>query len=476
MTELAPHLEKLFFTPAWEGQERITGITGHIPAWLRGSYYLNGPARFERNGMRAKHWLDGDGMIRALHFRDDGVEFVARFLQTPKLKAEEQADRFLFRGFGTAFPGDQLRHGLMLEPPVNVSIYPWADKVLAFGEQSQPLEIDPWTLETKGDFDFQGGINAVTPFAAHAKVFAEPTPRMANFGVSFSAQPQLNLYEFDEAGALIKRRRHSLKHQFSLHDFGLTKDWAVFFLGPLIMDFGKFVKEGVSVMESLMWKPELGTTLLFAPRAGNTAPAFEVPAGNAYGLHIINCFEKDGRLIVDLLELDEPVYREYQVLPDVFSTITPARPVRFVIDAATHALLDRIEMDYTLTPDFPAVEPTLFGHEYDDFWMLGMSQAATPGRKFFDELVHARWSAGASDFYRLPKGEYFGGEPAFVSPDGVAPGVSSPEGAVIVQHFAPATGTCEFWLFDARDVRKGPIARLPLQHSTPPGFHACYRH
>ena len=41
----------------------INGITGRVPEWLRGSYYVNGPARFTRAGMQYKHWLDGDGMV-----------------------------------------------------------------------------------------------------------------------------------------------------------------------------------------------------------------------------------------------------------------------------------------------------------------------------------------------------------------------------------------------------------------------------
>jgi len=39
----------------------------------------------------------------------------------------------------------------MLEPPVNVSVYPFAGSLLAFGEQTLPYELDPVTLETRGD-------------------------------------------------------------------------------------------------------------------------------------------------------------------------------------------------------------------------------------------------------------------------------------------------------------------------------------
>ena len=206
--DLAPLLEQCFLFEATEDSYRVEGIEGRIPAWLRGSYYVNGPARFERAGMRYKHWLDGDGMICALRFGAEGVYFTNRFVKTRKVTEEDAAGKFLYRGFGTAFPGDQTLRNVMLEPPVNVSVYPYAGKLLAFGEQSMPMELDPVTLETRGEYDFSGSINEISPFAAHAKT--DPANgHLLNFGISFSATaPMLNVYEFDAAGDLIRRRRH----------------------------------------------------------------------------------------------------------------------------------------------------------------------------------------------------------------------------------------------------------------------------
>ena len=100
-TDLAPLLERCFFFDAAETSYEISGISGRVPEWLRGSYYVNGPARFERAGERYKHWLDGDGMVCLLRFNEDGVRFASRFVQTRKLRDEEAAGRFLYRAFGT---------------------------------------------------------------------------------------------------------------------------------------------------------------------------------------------------------------------------------------------------------------------------------------------------------------------------------------------------------------------------------------
>jgi len=338
--------------------------------------------------MRYRHWLDGDGMVCSLRFGREGVHFTNRFVRTRKLQDEEAVGRFLYRGFGTAFRGDRLRRNLMLEPPVNVSVYPYAGRLLALGEQTLPYELDPGTLATRGEYDFRGALNEVTPFSAHAKL----DRGLLNFGVAFSAtRPALNVFEFDAAANLVSRRRYPLQYPHSIHDFGFTPHRVLFFLSPFLMNFERFSKGGASVMESLSWQPELGSHIFVAPRAGSQSEPFTVEAGAGYCLHVINCFEDAGRLAIDVLLLDAPVYSEYQPVPDLFATAPLCRPARFVIDQETRAIVETRAMDYSLAQDFPSIDVARAGRAYDDFWMLGISQRAKPGRKFFDQLAHGSW-------------------------------------------------------------------------------------
>jgi all-trans-8'-apo-beta-carotenal 15,15'-oxygenase len=472
--DLAPGLERCFLFDAVEDSYEITGISGKVPEWLRGSYYVNGPARFERSGVRYKHWLDGDGMVCALHFTDRGVHFASRFVGTMKLREEETNGRFLYRGFGTAFAGDRLRRGLMLEPPVNVSVYrcfgnQGAGRLLAFGEQSLPIELNPMTLETRGEFDFHGRLNEVSPFAAHPK-FDPVSGYMFNFGISYSAtQPALNLYEFDGAGRLAQRSRYPITMPHSNHDFGVSAHHIVFFLSPLLMDFGRFWEGKLSVMESLRWEPERGSRILVAPRKAKSAPHFSTAVGSGYCLHLINCFEEGNLLTVDILELEAPVYGEYQPIPDLFATVRPGRPVRYRIALDSQQVIERIVMDYDRTPDFPSIDPALASGPYDEFWMLGISASGQPGRKFFDQLARGSWSGvAASDIYQVPRGEYLAGEPVY------AKAGAHGEAVVMVEHIDTKTDQAAFLLFDPESLKSGPMARLPLRHRIHPGFHASF--
>ncbi|MFN0167332.1 MAG: carotenoid oxygenase family protein, partial [Bryobacteraceae bacterium] len=452
--DCAPFLERAFLFDAVEDSYPITGIRGEVPPALRGSYYVNGPARFARAGMQYKHWLDGDGMICSVRFGDDGVTFANRFVRTPKLVEEEAAGRFVYRGFGTSFPGDKLRRNVMLEPPVNVSVYPFAGSLLAFGEQTLPYELDPITLETRGEFDFKGKLNGLSPFSAHAK-FDPDNGHMLNFGISYAADnPIVNIYEFDRDVNLIRRRRHPIRMPHSNHDFGFTANWVCFYLSPLLMNFPKFWSDRVSVQEALTWEPEKGSRILLVPRSSKDVAAIEVAAGSGYCLHLINCFEHDGHfLTVDILELVEPVYPEYQPVPDLFPTVTSCQPTRYLIDLAAGKLVERRTMDYNCSPDFPNIDPRLPGKEYTDFWMLGISNYGKPGRKFFDQLAHGSWKVGqVDDIYQTAPGVYLGGEPNYV------------EGYVIVEQLDARDRKASILLFEAANVAKGPVLELPLRH------------
>jgi all-trans-8'-apo-beta-carotenal 15,15'-oxygenase len=465
--DLAPGIEDCFLFDAIESSYDVPAYRGLLPAWLRGTWYINGPARFQYGGRQYKHWLDGDGMVCALQFGAKTIRFTNRFVRTRKFEEEQRAGRFIYRGFGTSFPGDQLRRNVMLEPPVNVSIYPYDGRLLALGEQTLPFELDSETLETCGEYDFHGALNELTPFAAHAKVFDS----LLNFGISFSAtQPMLNTYEFDSAGHLQRRRRYRLDHPHSLHDFGFTPRHMVFFLSPLIMRFERFWRDGASVMESLDWQPELSSRMLIAPRTGCADPAFTIDAGEGYCLHVINCFETSTRLTVDLLLFDSPVYPEYQPVPDMFATAPRCRPVRYEIDLEKQGLQLTRAIDYDLCPDFPAIDPSRSGRPYNDFWMLGMSKRGRAGRKFLDQLAHGSWEREAVfDIFETPEGEYVAGEPAFVAnPD------DRNEAVIIVEYLKPANHSTEIAMFDAFAVRKGPIASIPLRHPVHPGFHSCF--
>ncbi len=462
----APGLERVFDLVPEEASGPVA-VEGALPPWLRGTLYLNGPARFHRGGLRYRHWLDGDGMVCALALGADGVGFTSRFVRSHKWVAEEEAGRALYRTFGTRFAGDQLLRGVALASPVNVSIVPFAGSLFALGEQGLPWELDPLTLETRGEHSFGGRLTSISPFSAHPKI-DYTTHEMFNFGVSYAAaEPTLTLYRFGADGRLLYRKRHALDLPYSVHDFNLSRRYAVLHLGPYLMDVEKFMKQGASVMESLSWRPELGSRLAVYSRETGDLVA-SVPAGAGYCLHHVNAFEDEaGHLVVDLLELEEPVYKDYEPLPQLFVDVRPAHPTRFVIDPERGRLLDTLRLPFTLAADFPVHDPNLTCLPYRHFWMLGISPTGKQGRKFLDRLCRGDWGTGTvEEVYTPPDGCYLAGEPVYVAPLGG--NGRSEAGVVIVPEMDLNLGTSRFLVV----APSGVVARIELGRVIHTCFHA----
>ena len=472
MPDQAPLLERAFTLDPDEQTALEAVVAGELPDFLRGTYYLNGPARFSRGDLVYRHWLDGDGMVSAVRFEGRHTLYTNRFVRTTKFVTEEESGHPVFRTFGTSFAADRLKRGIATESPVNVSVYPYGRILLAFGEQSLPIELDPETLETRGPFTFGGSLNDITPFSAHPKTDPE-SGGMVNFGVSFSAsQPCLHLYQFDADGGLSSRRRIGLDAPCAVHDFVITPRFAVFYFSPYLLEISSLLGEGRTTMDSLRWRPELGSRLLVVAR-GDGSVAAQAPVGHGYCLHLINAFEdgRDGKLTVDLIEYDRPLYDQYQTIPDLFINVGDGAPVRFVIDVEGRDSPVRRTLAYRSAPDFPSIDPDRIGKAYRDFWMLGISRAGQPGRKFFDQLVHANWSSDSIEVYQAPEGHYLGGEPIFIP---AALGNERASGAVICQDFDAAACQSSFIVFDALNVARGPVARLRLPGAIPFGFHASF--
>jgi len=473
--DFAPMLANAFFREVQEFSRREVYVAGELPTYVLGSIFLNGPAKFHfDNGYRYQHWLDGDGMVCAIHFEEQGIFVDSKYVLSRKFlneSREENAETPIYRAFGSAFPGDRLKRGLATESPYNVSVFPYKDKLLAFGEQSLPMELDPVTLRTLTPgktFDFDRGINDALPFSAHPKI--DSSGELLNFGVFYDPkQPLLYYYRIDSNGTVACRKRTKIDHPYSVHDFASSKNYVVFYLSPYLLDAKSLVLHGNSTMDSLRWEPTLGSEILVLCRwTGREILRQRIDA--KYCLHTINAFETGNSVYVDLIEFDKPVYDHYKPLPHLFDEVPLGNPVRLKIDFETTSVTREIRIAYRNSPDFPCIEPFATGQEYERFWMLGISNAGQRGRKFFDRLIQADWSSPdiVSEWY-CPKGCVVGGEPVFV-PDPV----DSCGGAVVI-HLYHSNDSSEFAVFDTRSLTDGPVARIKLPTPIHLCFHASFR-
>jgi carotenoid cleavage dioxygenase-like enzyme len=144
---------------------------GRWPEDLRGRFYRNGPALFERNGQRYHHWFDGDGMVQQFTLAGSRISHRGRLVQTAKLKAERQAGRFLFDAFGTTIEGGPPITGADSVNTANTNALEHAGRVLAMWEGGSAYGLDPTDLSTQGPVSWRKDLVGL-PFTAHPKVSA----------------------------------------------------------------------------------------------------------------------------------------------------------------------------------------------------------------------------------------------------------------------------------------------------------------
>ena len=147
--------------PAWTGaspsptwtptcRARRCGGCAGAPAGLSGALYRNGPGKFHRPGGSVAHWFDGDGLVRAFRIADGRATLEARFVDTPKRRADTAANAVVTSGFGTpAGPGARLRNGDDANA-ANISVMRVGDELWALWESGSPIALDPADLSTKG--------------------------------------------------------------------------------------------------------------------------------------------------------------------------------------------------------------------------------------------------------------------------------------------------------------------------------------
>ena len=447
----------------------LSVISGAIPAGLRGTLYRNGPARLSRGGQRVGHWFDGDGAILGVHFKDDGVTGIYRYVKTQGYLDEQKCDRFIYPNYGMTAEGAFWNNWLKpVKNAANTSVLALPDRLLALWEGGKPHALDLETLTTIGVDDLSGMTDKQS-FSAHPKVDGV-TGEIFNYGVSAGTKTTLNLYRCDRTGKVQHHNSHTLSGLPLIHDFCLAGQYLVFLIPPVRVNLAPIVLGQKSYSDSMEWKPELGTEIMVFDRdsltlvsRSHTDPWFQWHFSNG-------CVDVDGNIVTEFIRYDD--FDTNQYLKEVASgyTTTPAKGTlwELIIDPKNAQVINNQQLS-DVQGEFALVAPQNVGQPWRYSYLNVHSPGVSAGQELFGAI--AIFDRETKDITIADMGENcYPAEPILVpySPE-------SEQGWLLSVVYDGNSDRSEVRIYQSDRLADESVCRLALPSVIPPGFHGTWR-
>jgi carotenoid cleavage dioxygenase-like enzyme len=434
-------------------------VVGEIPASLNGVLYRNGPnPQFEPRDEH--HWFAGDGMIHAFFIEDGKVRYRNRFVRTPKWELEHAAGRAMFGVFGNPMTSDPSVFGKD-SGVANTNIVWHAGRLYALEEGHMPFELDPATLAPLGYADQY--LNRVT---AHPKLDPE-TGEMVWFGYSIGELPFTRTMSYgvtDAAGQVIRRDDFEAPFSAMVHDFLVTKRYALFPILPLTGDLQRVMSGG----PAYAWEPEKGSHVGVLRRDAPVDQMRWFTTDACYVFHPMNAWEEGDKIFADVME-----YPAAPLFPNADGSAgerAAARLVRWTFDLAGQSNTIKREPLDDLAGEFPRFDERHAGLAYRHGWFAGITRQGVQSVRF-DTISHMDLSSGRRVDHVFDAGDS-PGEPVFVPR---APDAAEGDGWLVAVVYRGGSDRSDFVVLDAQDVAAGPIAVASVPRRVPFGFHGNWR-
>jgi carotenoid cleavage dioxygenase len=455
-----------------EGEIRgLEVVQGEVPASLKGTFYRVGADPAWPPFVERDFYFNADGMVSMFRFENGYADFRSRYVRTPRFVAEREARRSLFGAYRNPYTDDPAVTGLS-RGLANTNVYWHAGRLLASKEDSAPVQIDPDTLDTVGEFTWEGDLSSQTA-TAHPKI----DPRdgsLVFFGYMAKGEATRDIayYEADATGRIVHEAWFEAPYSSMVHDWAVTENFVVFPVIPLTASLERLKAGG----PLYVWDGSEDVYLGVVPRRGSVARWYR--GTNRFASHIMNAYD-DGRFVY----IDTPVGAKsaFPWFPDI--TGAPFDPEK------ASAQLSRWTIDTSAAPDqgegttsFAQRQLTGCSGEFprtDDRWATKryrfgvINLVDVPGEDPGDGLPGFRWLASIDPATGVQRTRFAGRDSTVQEAIFVPPGVDSPNGEGYVMQLVDrhASGTTDLLILDAQHIDAEPVATLKIPIRMPGGLH-----
>jgi carotenoid cleavage dioxygenase-like enzyme len=438
-------------------------VQGAIPEGLNGTLYRCGPDRQYPSRSPHETFIDGEGMAHMFRIADGRVDYRNRWVHTERFELQAAARRSLFGRYRNRYTNDPSVAGKS-NGTANTNIVWHAGRLLVLKEDSRPMEVDPDTLATRGEFDYHGQLKAVS-LTAHPKLDLQRNELIAfSYQAQGDATRDFVIYIIDADGRIVHETPFQMPYAGMVHDFAVTESHVIVPFFPLITDLA-VIKAGGPYYQ---WHPEQPSFYAIVPRRGSSREVrwFKGPAVSAG--HMMNAVTDADTVHLDLCLYDGNCFDFFPTHDG--SPFKPAPPLltRMSFDLGTEQMTVRKLLGAPC--EMPKIDDRFMGRPYRYGYMICRppdAKAGAVGMGAIGRIDHhsgalATWSPGADSGVQ---------EPIFVPR---TPGAAQGDGYLLVLVNRLTQLRSDLAILDAQRLEEGPVALVRLPTRVRSTFHGMW--
>jgi carotenoid cleavage dioxygenase-like enzyme len=457
--DLSPMIEGLYAPVFEENVFTAMTVIGEVPRDLNGVYLRNGPnPRFRPQGRY--HWFDGDGMMHAAHFENGRVTYRNKWLRTDAFAAETLARRATYWG---VMETHKDRTDRPMKDSANTDVIGHAGVAVAsWYLGGTPYFVHPLTLETLGKAEFARGLHG--GFSAHCKV-DQHTGELLFFDY-WNEAPYMTYGVVGPDGRLKHHVPIELPGPRLPHDMAVSEHYSILHDLPLFHDL-EALKMG---RHKISFYPEMPARFGVIPRYGAADSIRWFEASPCFVYHVVNASEEGDEVVM--------VACRYMPPKDAKGAIDASKMAKMIASLQMDARLYRWRFNLRtgqtkeemIDPDrnleFPSIDNGRTGRRA----RFAYTMQQTMSHPDFTGIAKHDLDTGACESFSDGPGFSYSESP-FASRDHA---VAEDDGYLVSFVWNGNERRSELQVFDAKEVKRGPVARVVIPARVPMGFHATW--
>lgn len=432
---------------------------GDVPAWLRGTLLLNGPALWELPGGALAHWFDGFAMLHRLRFGADGVAYRSRYARSDAYTRSLAAGAPVYGEFGTSNPANlfaRLKGTQGTDNPA-VVMSRHGERWVAVTETPHLTYFDPDTLATGPRLDVDGA----HLMSAHGFTLADGS--YLNVGTALGPKCTVALFRVPPgAQRATTIAKVTMPKSGYTHGFALAPGHAIVWECAMRAQPLAFRFSAHAYKDNFRWEPEGGSAIHAMPLDGGPVRSWRIPA--MFAFHACQAYADGADLVLEVVAYDDAgIFEELMLAPRRAGAVQRAVPrlVRYRLRPGT----DTAEPEATgVSLELPQVHPDRIGQGRA---RIAWGAANGPQGEFLDRTVRVDLDSGAVSTWQ--RGGATQLEPLFVPRPG---GSEDDDGVLLVPTLADTDEASVIAVLDARSM--ACLAQILAPQVIPFGFHAAW--